>query len=177
MDTPMAVDTRASGERNEPRRDSGCPGRSVCRCVTKRGGPHGMWQTPHCFLPRTRPISLPGSALPVHGGRCPRPHQLRVAGAPLIPRLRRNPPSSGLWAGVGLCGACRAGAGHGWRGAPGGLPAPFGRAPLSAGCSSTGENPLTVFADPGKYQFSSCEQLAGQRKYWSSRRGIAASHG
>jgi hypothetical protein len=38
-----------------------------------------------------------------------------------------------------------------------------------AGCSSTGENPLTVFADPGKYQFSNCEQLAGQRKYWSSR--------
>jgi hypothetical protein len=37
------------------------------------------------------------------------------------------------------------------------------------GCSSTGDNPLTVFADPGKYQFSSCEHLAGQRKYWSSR--------
>jgi hypothetical protein len=38
-----------------------------------------------------------------------------------------------------------------------------------AGCSSTGDNPLTVFADPGKYQYSSCEQLAGQRKYWSTR--------
>jgi hypothetical protein len=38
-----------------------------------------------------------------------------------------------------------------------------------ASCSSTGENPLTVFADPGKYQYSSCEQLAGQRKFWSTR--------
>jgi hypothetical protein len=38
-----------------------------------------------------------------------------------------------------------------------------------AGCSSTGENLLTVFADPGKYQYSSCEQLAGQRKFWSTR--------
>jgi hypothetical protein len=38
-----------------------------------------------------------------------------------------------------------------------------------SGCSSTGDNSLTVFADPGKYQFSSCEHLAGQRKYWSSR--------
>ena len=38
-----------------------------------------------------------------------------------------------------------------------------------AGCSSIGENSLTVFADPGKYQYSSCEQLARQRKSWSSR--------
>src|SRR5437899_3348086 len=39
---------------------------------------------------------------------------------------------------------------------------------LSA-CSSTGDNPPTVFADPGKYQYNTCEQLAGQRKYWSTR--------
>jgi hypothetical protein len=39
---------------------------------------------------------------------------------------------------------------------------------LSA-CSSTGDNPLTVFADPGKYQYNTCEQIAGQRKYWSTR--------
>ena len=39
---------------------------------------------------------------------------------------------------------------------------------LSA-CSSTGDNPLTIFADPGKYQYSTCEQLAGQRKFWSTR--------
>jgi hypothetical protein len=38
-----------------------------------------------------------------------------------------------------------------------------------AGCSSMGDNPLTVFADPGKYQYSSCEQLASQRKHWSTR--------
>ena len=40
---------------------------------------------------------------------------------------------------------------------------------LLAGCAATGSNSLTVFADPGKYQFSSCEQLANQRKNWSSR--------
>jgi hypothetical protein len=38
-----------------------------------------------------------------------------------------------------------------------------------AGCSSTGGNPVTLFADPGKYQYSSCEHLAGQRKHWSTR--------
>jgi hypothetical protein len=38
-----------------------------------------------------------------------------------------------------------------------------------AGCSSLGDNPATLFADPGKYQYSSCEQLAGQRKIWSIR--------
>jgi hypothetical protein len=31
-------------------------------------------------------------------------------------------------------------------------------------CSSMGDNPLTVFADPGKYQYSSCEQIAENRK-------------
>jgi hypothetical protein len=40
---------------------------------------------------------------------------------------------------------------------------------LLAGCSSPGDNPLTIFADPGKYQYSTCEQLAGQRKHWSER--------
>jgi hypothetical protein len=40
---------------------------------------------------------------------------------------------------------------------------------ILAGCSSMGENPLTVFADPGKYQFHNCEQLAGQRQHWSTR--------
>jgi hypothetical protein len=38
-----------------------------------------------------------------------------------------------------------------------------------AGCSSLGDNPATLFVDPGKYQYSSCEQLAGQRKIWSTR--------
>jgi hypothetical protein len=40
---------------------------------------------------------------------------------------------------------------------------------LLAGCSSMGDNPLTFFADPGKYQFNNCEQIATQRQYWSSR--------
>ena len=38
-----------------------------------------------------------------------------------------------------------------------------------AACSSAGDNPLTVFVDPGKYQYFTCEQIAGQRKHWSSR--------
>jgi hypothetical protein len=36
-----------------------------------------------------------------------------------------------------------------------------------ASCST--DSPVTVFADPGQYQYHSCEQLAGQRKYWASR--------
>src|SRR5690242_11846966 len=40
---------------------------------------------------------------------------------------------------------------------------------LIAGCASTADSSLTLFADPGKYQYSTCEQLAGQRKHWSSR--------
>jgi hypothetical protein len=40
---------------------------------------------------------------------------------------------------------------------------------LLAGCASVADSSLTVFADPGKYQYSNCEQLAGQRKHWSSR--------
>jgi hypothetical protein len=39
---------------------------------------------------------------------------------------------------------------------------------LLAGCG-TADNPLTIFADPGKYEYYSCEQIAGQRKHWSTR--------
>ena len=37
-----------------------------------------------------------------------------------------------------------------------------------AGCASA-SNPVTFFADPGKYQFHSCEQIAGQRKQLTAR--------
>ena len=36
-------------------------------------------------------------------------------------------------------------------------------------CSSSIGNSVTFFSDPGKYQFSSCEQLAKQRKQWSEK--------
>jgi hypothetical protein len=36
-------------------------------------------------------------------------------------------------------------------------------------CSPAVMEPVTVFADPGKYQFHSCEQLAGQRTFWAGR--------
>jgi hypothetical protein len=39
---------------------------------------------------------------------------------------------------------------------------------LSA-CSSTGDNQLTFFVDPGVYQYHSCDQIATIRKYWSTR--------
>ena len=32
-----------------------------------------------------------------------------------------------------------------------------------AACASALENPFTVFADPGQYEFLDCEQLAAQR--------------
>ena len=34
---------------------------------------------------------------------------------------------------------------------------------LLAACTSALENPITVFADPGQYEFYNCEQLAAQR--------------
>jgi hypothetical protein len=37
------------------------------------------------------------------------------------------------------------------------------------GCTATTQNSLTFFADPGKYEFSSCHSLAGERKYWQQR--------
>ena len=37
-----------------------------------------------------------------------------------------------------------------------------------AGCS-TGGTVFTVFADPGKYQYYSCDQIAAQIKSWSTR--------
>jgi hypothetical protein len=35
---------------------------------------------------------------------------------------------------------------------------------LLSACSSAGMGPFTVFADPGKYQYHTCKQLAGPRK-------------
>jgi hypothetical protein len=43
----------------------------------------------------------------------------------------------------------------------------LGAATLS-GCS-TADRSLTLFADPAKYEFHTCEQLAGERKSWSNR--------
>ena len=36
-------------------------------------------------------------------------------------------------------------------------------------CSPAVMEPVTVFADPGKYQFYNCDQLTGQRTHWASR--------
>jgi hypothetical protein len=38
-----------------------------------------------------------------------------------------------------------------------------------AACSSFNDASFTVFVDPGKYQFHSCEQIAGEMKTWSRR--------
>jgi hypothetical protein len=40
---------------------------------------------------------------------------------------------------------------------------------LLSACSSAGLNTATVFADPGKYEFHSCEQIAAQRKIMAAR--------
>jgi hypothetical protein len=46
---------------------------------------------------------------------------------------------------------------------------PFVALALLSACAATGDNPMTVFADPGKYDFYNCEQLAAQRRHWSGR--------
>jgi hypothetical protein len=38
-----------------------------------------------------------------------------------------------------------------------------------AACSSMGGNTMTVFVDPGKYDYFSCEQIAANRKVWSAK--------
>ena len=40
---------------------------------------------------------------------------------------------------------------------------------LLQACSSMSNNPLTLFADPGKYEYNTCEQIAGQKKHWTGR--------
>jgi hypothetical protein len=40
---------------------------------------------------------------------------------------------------------------------------------LLSGCSSGTDSRLTVFADPGKYDYYSCDLIAGQQNYWKSR--------
>jgi hypothetical protein len=37
-----------------------------------------------------------------------------------------------------------------------------------SGCAVS-NNPITVFADPGKYDYNTCEQIAGQKKHWTGR--------
>jgi hypothetical protein len=38
-----------------------------------------------------------------------------------------------------------------------------------AGCSGLGDHQFTVFADPGKYEYYSCEQITAQRTKLSTR--------
>ncbi len=40
---------------------------------------------------------------------------------------------------------------------------------LLAGCSSLSDSSFTVFADPGKYTYYSCDQINLQTKIWTSR--------
>ena len=39
---------------------------------------------------------------------------------------------------------------------------------LLQGCA-VADNPFTLFADPGKYQYNTCEQIDGQKKSWTTR--------
>ncbi len=40
---------------------------------------------------------------------------------------------------------------------------------LLAGCSSGPDNMMTVFADPGKYEYHTCPQIAEQTRQWTGR--------
>lgn len=42
-------------------------------------------------------------------------------------------------------------------------------AALLSGCASSGDNQFTVFADPGKFEYYDCAQLAAQRKQLTTR--------
>ena len=78
MDTPMAVEhARARAASRAPRSRPRATPR--CRCAA-RWAPPGTWPMRRCFLPPTRPISSPASALPVDGGALVRDRVMRVAG-------------------------------------------------------------------------------------------------
>jgi hypothetical protein len=47
--------------------------------------------------------------------------------------------------------------------------APLALCLVLAGCTSTVENQVTFFADPGKYEFYNCKQLADARNTMSAR--------
>jgi hypothetical protein len=38
-----------------------------------------------------------------------------------------------------------------------------------AACSTAGDSSFTVFADPAKYLYYSCQQLAAQKQHWTTR--------
>jgi hypothetical protein len=40
---------------------------------------------------------------------------------------------------------------------------------LLGACSSGADSSFSLFAEPGKYQFHSCDQIAGEIKSWSHR--------
>jgi len=40
---------------------------------------------------------------------------------------------------------------------------------LLAGCSSLSDSSFTVFADPGKYTYYTCDQINAQTKQWTNR--------
>jgi hypothetical protein len=40
---------------------------------------------------------------------------------------------------------------------------------LSTACSSSSDTSFSLFVDPGKYQYHSCAQIAGEMKSWSNR--------
>jgi hypothetical protein len=40
---------------------------------------------------------------------------------------------------------------------------------LLSGCATPGDSSMTFFADPAKYQYSSCEQLAVHRQTWTTK--------
>jgi hypothetical protein len=40
---------------------------------------------------------------------------------------------------------------------------------LLSACSTSVENTFTVLADPGKYEFYSCDQIAAQQKFWRNK--------
>ena len=49
------------------------------------------------------------------------------------------------------------------------LPAVILLAGAVSACSSMGGNPLTVFVDPGKYQYYTCEQITANRNVWAAK--------
>ena len=195
MDTPMAVDTRARAQRQEPRRSRGGArrqgaaaqphghrlGRRQCGAVPRlrRGEFHHRRRAAgRRRLARFASAEMCGcSGRDFHGAPsrrrnfrarrfCPQ-HQIFTglrAGALVVEF------GAGTWAGTGLT-AGRVGARARTAAAMLGSALAASLLPSRlAACSTPGvDSSFTVFADPGKYLYYSCEQIAAQKKHWTTR--------
>jgi hypothetical protein len=168
MDTPMAVDTRA--------RHSGKPRAEVAAARDAKVPLRGKMGTPwDCRSMAARWYGLVSQ----HRSR----QRARLDGGAIAGKMRFRPPhqiftvcvrgyGSGVRPGSMLRGLVDREGVHGTvrlRAAAARIGILASMLAALAGCSSLSDSSFTVFADPGKYTYYSCDQINAQTKQWTNR--------